>query len=177
MSTGEASFSRIGRIEAQYSLEGEGRFNPPRPGVNIVRGKLGEATIYMTYGPGQLRDQNIIAVAPFAPDTLELRVEKLNNPHLVAALTHLALLDYVKRGEAVDVVSFVARHLDNDEADISADPLLRGLLGMEGESHLTRQGELIYRGDVRDVHGNAMHALRRPTPPLTILHDELPEAA
>ena len=188
MST-EVKFSRIARVEEQYSLEdmGHGRLGgPSRRGYDIVRGRLGAATVYMTYGAGEVRDHNIVAVAPLAPDMLELRIERSGaDKYVTAALTHLALLEYVKawkdvkdqNGNGAKVISFIPLS-DNPEADAPLHPLYGEMLGMEGLSRSTDQGEVIYMGDLAEVHGNATHALSRQSrPPLSIRPTPPMEAA
>lgn len=171
--TAEIEFAKVAYIGEQYSLEGRGSGRldgPPRQGHDVLRGKLGEATVYMTYGAGELRDQHIVAVAPFAPDTLELKIERPGaDKYIAAALTQLALFEYVKdkSGGKTKVISFIPLN-DNPETDTPLQPLFGEVLGMEGQSVYTSQNEVIYVGDLAEVHGNAVHALRQSRPPLSI---------
>lgn len=162
--------TEIGRIEQEATERLPGRTGGPvRRGYAVTARKDGEKAVYVTHGAERNDNDTVVAVAPAAPDALELRIENLAaDRHVTAALVHLALINYVKAGKDMDVIALVPRSLENPEADISADPLLVEALGMTGMSAFTRDDELIYTGSAFEMVGNAAQSLREARPPLYI---------
>lgn len=175
----ETPFTKVARIEQQYSLEGRGSGRldgSPRLGYDVISRKIGATTIYRAYRDGTLENHDIVQVTPLAPDLLNLDIERPSTDmHVVAALTQIALFEYMKawkdvrgqNGEGAKVVSFIALG-DNPESNSPLQPLFGDVLGMEGMSVYTDQNEVVYAGDLAEVHGNALHSLRQSRPPLSI---------